>query len=143
MANYTYTKTRERDQAVFTIYSGAQQVARARFMIPTQDFESYAVSSAYRGRGLSYALTYAMLAYCVRKNHRRPQVTNAHGALLHALPQVGFQQIGPTRLPGRREESATFRCNSRAHSMALCQAKMAAYGLTLAGPVDSGRCVIL
>ncbi|HTV24579.1 MAG TPA: GNAT family N-acetyltransferase [Polyangiaceae bacterium] len=144
MANYTYTKDNQGDQVLFTIISGGQPVASARLMVPTQDFESYAVRSSHRGRGLSYALTYAMLVYCNKKGYTNPQVSNAHGALLTALPQVGFEQVGPTRVIKRGESAASFRCVSRGHAITRCTQKLHDYDVTLAGPIKTSRpCVIL
>jgi hypothetical protein len=144
MASYTYTKDKQGDQVLFTILRGTEAVASARLMVPTQDFESYAVSSRYRRQGLSYALTYAMLVYCKKKGYKTPQVSNAHGVLLDALPKVGFQQVGPTRVVKRKEYAASFRCVGVDHAIALCARKLGDYGLTLTGPIKaSSPCVIL
>jgi len=144
MAHYTYTKESDGQQVAFKIYSGTQRVASARLMVPTVDFESYAVIEAFRGLGLSYALTSAMLVYCQKKKFGRPQVSNAHGVLLNALPQVGFHQVGPTRVIKRTEAAASFLCGSVTLAIAECARKMAAHHITLRGPVKTGsNCVIL
>jgi GNAT superfamily N-acetyltransferase len=144
MAAYTYTKDNQGAQVVFRIYSGAHQVASSRLMVPTCDFESYAVDPSARGRGLSYALTYAMLQYCDKKHYGLPQVSNAHGVLLRALPQVGFRQVGSPRVIKRTEEAASFLCGSISHSIAQCRYKLAQHHITLSGPIKSSHgCVIL
>jgi hypothetical protein len=144
MASYTYTKEKQDDQVLFTILSGSQTAASARLMVPTQDFESYAVRSHYRHRGLSYALTYAMLVYCRKKRYTTPQVSNAHGVLLVTLPKVGFQQVGPTRWIKRTEPAASFRCANVAAAIDLCSQKLHAYRVTLTGPIKmSKQCIIL
>jgi hypothetical protein len=142
MASYTYTKEKQDDQVLFTILSGNHTAASARLMVPTRDFESYAVRSHYRHRGLSYALTYAMLVYCRKKGYSQPQVSNAHGVLLTTLPKVGFYQVGPTRWT--REPAASFRCLDVAAAIELCSRKLDAYGIRLTGPIKMSRqCIIL
>ena len=143
MANYTYTKDKDGDQVVFRIYRGNEQAATARLMVPTQDFESYAVVPRYRRRGLSYALTYAMLVYCRKKHYTHPQVSNAHGPLLTALPRMGFVQHGPQRVMGR-EIAASFRCIAVDFAIAECRRRLEEHDLQLSGPVSSSRgCIIL
>jgi hypothetical protein len=144
MATYTYTKTKDGDQRVFRIYLGSQEVARARLMLPTQNFEAYSVNDRFRGKGLSYALTYAMLVYCSAKDLTTPQVSDAHGPLLDALPQVGFQQVGPTRVIKRHQRAASFECVNVESSISACSRKMGDYHVTLHGPSrTSSPCVIL
>jgi predicted GNAT family N-acyltransferase len=144
MASYTYTKTKDGDQRVFRIYLGSQEVARARLMLPTQNFEAYSVNDRSRGKGLSYALTYAMLVYCSAKDITTPQVSDAHGHLLDALPQVGFQQVGPTRVIKRHQRAASFECVNVEHSITACTHKLAQYNLRLDGPIrQSSACIIL
>jgi predicted GNAT family acetyltransferase len=144
MATYTYTKTKDGDQRVFRIYRSGEEVARARLMLPTRNFEAYSINERYRGRGLSYALTYAMLSYCSKKDLTTPQVSDAHGRLLDALPQVGFQQIGPTRVIKRTQRAASFECVNVEFSIAACAQKMNRYDVRLDGPTrDSSACVVL
>ena len=144
MASYTYTKDNQGDQVAFTIFLGDRAVASARLMVPTQDFESYAVGRDFRGLGLSYALTYAMLVYCDKKGYMTPQVSNAHGALLVALPQAGFQQVGPTRVIKRTERAASFQCLGVALAIEECSRKLREYRITLTGPVKTSRsCIIM
>jgi hypothetical protein len=112
-------------------------------MVPTQDFESYSVNQDFRGHGLSYALTYALLRYCSKKGITSPQVSNAHGALLSALPQVGFDQVGATRVTRRNERAASFRCWDVDLSIEECRRKLHEHRLTLKGPIKTPHsCVI-
>ena len=144
MAAYIYTKSNEDDQVVFRIYQAGRAVASARLMVPTQDFESYSVNRECRGLGLSYALTYAMLVYCRKKGYKTPQVSNAHGPLLHSLPKSGFRQVGATRVVKRSEQAASFQCMGVDYAISECNRELGNHHITLQGPVKASRsCVIL